>query len=68
MIPELPRGREMTISITTTWGDRHYVGLTGIEFFTSDGPPPTVKKVDYQLFERIQPHNLEEKECWGYTL
>ena len=32
-------------NITTTWGDKHYVGLTGIEIFSSTGEPVTVEKV-----------------------
>ena len=44
-IPELPEGREVVFSITTTWGDKHYVGLNGIEIFSSTGEPVTVEKV-----------------------
>lgn len=45
VIPELPKGRLMVINIRTTWGDRHYVGLNGIEVFTSSGSPADVESI-----------------------
>ena len=44
-IPELPAGQNMVINIKTTWGDRHYVGLSGIEIFADTGKPVSVAKV-----------------------
>ncbi|XP_030841044.1 protein KIAA0556 [Strongylocentrotus purpuratus] len=44
-IPLLPVGHCMTINIKTTWGDRHYVGLNGIEIFQSSGEHVQVSKV-----------------------
>ncbi|XP_059167114.1 katanin-interacting protein-like isoform X2 [Physella acuta] len=44
-IPELPYGKEMVINIKTTWGDHHYVGLTGIQLFSSQGEQVTVAKI-----------------------
>ena len=32
-------------NIKTTWGDRHYVGLNGIEVFTSSGEQVKITKV-----------------------
>lgn len=32
-VPYFPKGRVIKIDITTTWGDQHYVGLSGIEMF-----------------------------------
>ncbi|KAK2870458.1 hypothetical protein Q8A67_024850 [Cirrhinus molitorella] len=40
-IPVLPQGRHLVINILSTWGDRHYVGLNGIEIFSSTGEPVT---------------------------
>ncbi len=34
-----PRGRVLEIQILTTWGDPHYVGLSGIEYFDREGLP-----------------------------
>jgi len=39
MIPELPKGKIITFDILSTWEDPHYVGLCGIEIFTSEGMP-----------------------------
>ncbi|XP_036369214.1 protein KATNIP homolog isoform X2 [Octopus sinensis] len=44
-IPELPYGQELVINIKTTWGDKHYVGLTGIDIFSEKGESVTVKKI-----------------------
>lgn len=38
-IPESPRGRMLQIWIETTWGDRHYVGLSGLDIFDGQGAP-----------------------------
>uniref|UniRef100_T1J5N1 KATNIP domain-containing protein n=1 Tax=Strigamia maritima TaxID=126957 RepID=T1J5N1_STRMM len=37
IVPELPEGQHIVINIKTTWGDRHYVGLNGVEVFGSTG-------------------------------
>ncbi|CAG5117097.1 unnamed protein product, partial [Candidula unifasciata] len=44
-IPELPYGRELVINIKTTWGDHHYVGLTGLELFSNLGEKVPVAKI-----------------------
>lgn len=45
VIPELPSGRVMVIDILSTWGDKHYVGLNGVDVFGSDGKIVSVKMV-----------------------
>ncbi|NWU60456.1 K0556 protein, partial [Pterocles burchelli] len=44
-IPVLPSGQHLVIDIRTTWGDRHYVGLNGIEVFSSKGEPVQISKI-----------------------
>ncbi|XP_067928203.1 katanin-interacting protein-like [Watersipora subatra] len=45
IIPELPSGENLVINIKSTWGDKYYVGLTGIELFASNGEPISIAKV-----------------------
>lgn len=44
-IPILPKGQRLVINIRNTWGDRHYVGLNGIEVFTDCGKPAEIAEV-----------------------
>ncbi len=44
-IPELPIGKVLVFNILTTWGDKYYVGLTGIEVFTASGEPAVITEV-----------------------
>lgn len=44
-IPVLPYGQHLLIDIKSTWGDRHYVGLNGIEIFSSRGEPVRIASI-----------------------
>ncbi|XP_065181377.1 protein KATNIP homolog [Sycon ciliatum] len=44
-IPVLPFGKRLRLVIYSTWGDRHYVGLNGIEMFSADGRPIKARKI-----------------------
>lgn len=33
----MPMGMNLELHIWKTWGDKHYVGLTGIEVFDNEG-------------------------------
>ncbi|XP_028910162.1 katanin-interacting protein isoform X3 [Ornithorhynchus anatinus] len=44
-IPVLPYGQHLIIDIKSTWGDRHYVGLNGIEIFSSKGKPVQISNI-----------------------
>ena len=46
MIPELPSGSRLVINILSTWGDKHYVGLNGIELFDSNGQKVGIAKIE----------------------
>ncbi|XP_026830568.1 protein KIAA0556 isoform X2 [Ooceraea biroi] len=45
IIPELPCGNTLVVDILSTWGDKHYVGLNGIEIFSNTGEPAKVKEI-----------------------
>ncbi|GJQ72137.1 hypothetical protein Trydic_g3231 [Trypoxylus dichotomus] len=45
IIPVLPSGKILLITILSTWGDKYYVGLNGIDVFDKDGNIINVKKI-----------------------
>ena len=45
----LPSGRTLDVDIRTTWGDRYYVGLCGLELFDSEG-----EKIPRSAFKEIR--------------
>ena len=47
----------MVINIKTTWGDRHYVGLSGTEIFASTGKPVCVAKVRQSYVSSVMSQN-----------
>lgn len=49
-IPELPSGKLLQFNILSTWGDPHYLGLTGIEIFDQTGHPVKINNPDQQIW------------------
>ncbi|XP_035728476.1 protein KIAA0556-like [Vespa mandarinia] len=45
IIPELPCGKILIIDILSTWGDKYYVGLNGIEIFSDTGQLVFINKI-----------------------
>jgi hypothetical protein len=55
IIPELPTGQTLIIDILSTWGDKYYVGLNGIEVFGVDGKLVKARRVRVALLGRNRP-------------
>lgn len=64
IIPVLPSGKKLLITILSTWGDKHYVGLNGIDVFGKDGNIINVKKVIFNHFQI----KLFESNCFRLVL
>lgn len=43
-VPELPKGRILDFDLYSTWGDKFYIGLCGIEVFDEEGKPVAIDK------------------------
>ncbi|CAJ1343837.1 unnamed protein product [Effrenium voratum] len=64
VIPTLPRGRQLVFNCVSTWGDKDFVGLAGIEIFDGRGFPVILKDVSRQV--TADPHSinvLREYDC-----
>ena len=48
--PEHPTGVELVLNLLSTWGDKFYIGLTGIEVYTSTGIPANIAQVCVHLY------------------
>ncbi|KAJ8284207.1 hypothetical protein COCON_G00030570 [Conger conger] len=58
-IPVLPQGQRLVMNILSTWGDRHYVGLNGVEIFSSSGEPVIPARV------RADPPDINVLPAYG---
>eukprot|EP00760_Papus_ankaliazontas_P004660 PhM_4_TR12016/c0_g1_i1/m.105255 len=56
VVPLLPRGRVLTVNALITWGDPHYVGLTGLDLFDSTGRLITLSDATAQVVG--DPHSI----------
>ena len=48
-IPNLPKGQVLKFNIFSTWGDQHYVGLSGIEIYDDLGNPLAFANLKSQI-------------------
>lgn len=45
IIPEMPSGSQLTLTLLANWGDEHFIGLNAIEILDPSGKRPMVKNV-----------------------
>jgi hypothetical protein len=62
-IPTLPVGSQVKINILSTWGDKHYVGMSGLEFFDINGNPLKLKSAKDQI--KADPPDINILEGYG---
>ena len=63
VLAPLPTGRVLQLDLLSTWGDPHYVGLTGIELFDADGEPVSFSDPREQL--RAEPASVNVLPGYG---
>lgn len=68
IIPELPEGRFLEFNIKTTWGDKHYLGLNGIEIFNAKGTKVKVKSVSINLIPTSLYETYLTMKFWSPSL
>jgi len=58
-IPNLPRGKLLTLYVLSSWGDSNYIGLNGLEFWNREGKRVVPKHVysDGSLEETLDPRS-----------
>ena len=66
--PEHPTGTELVLNLLSTWGDKFYIGLTGIEVYTSTGQPPTIAQVQVHVCscKKFVPPNISIVQRYMY--
>ncbi|XP_043465005.1 katanin-interacting protein-like isoform X2 [Leptopilina heterotoma] len=54
---ELPFGKSLMINILSTWGDKQFVGLNGVEIFSELGKPIIIEKIYVEPSEMLEDKN-----------
>ena len=68
-IPESPRGSVLVFNIMSTWGDKFYLGLNGLEIFDMDGKLVQVAKISADPADiNILPENRGDTRVVGNLL
>lgn len=68
-IPESPRGSLLVLNILSTWGDKHYLGLNGIEIFDMNGCAVQVLRIAADPADiNVLPENQNDTRVVGNLL